>query len=167
VQKDTDMVHGEVKGDTKIVCYVKEDQLEILEERRLNNLERKHSESIGFPIELNAAKSKEKEGADPEDEEERMEEGEDGDEPKIEEVDEEKEKKMTKVEEISHEWQQLGKNKPPWIRKSEDVTNVEYTSFYKSLSNDLEEHLCKDFSVEGQPEFRALLFVLQRDPCGG
>merc|ERR1711994_870728 len=126
VQKDTEMVHGEVKRGTKVICYLKED----------------HSEFIGFPIELYVEKSKEKEVTDSdEDEEEKKEEEEkEGDEPKIEEVDEEKEKeakkkKTKKVKEVSHEWEQLNKNKPLWMRKSEDVTNEEYASFYKSLSN--------------------------------
>merc|ERR1712238_305585 len=153
-------VHGEIKRGTKIICYLKEDQSEFLEERRLKDLVRKHSEFIGFPIELYVEKSKEEE-------EEKKEEGED-DAPKIEEVDEEKEekkKKTKKVEEVSHEWEQLNKNKPLWMRKSEDVTNEEYASFYKSLSNDWEDHLAvKHFSVEGQLEFRALLFVPRRAP---
>merc|ERR1712031_140289 len=143
VQKDTELVHGEVKRGTKVICYLKEDQSEFLEERRLKDLVKKHSEFIGFPIELYVEKSKEKEVTDSEDEEEEPKKEEEGDEPKIEEVDE--------------EWEQLNKNKPLWMRKSEDVTNEEYASFYKSLSNDWEDHLAvKHFSVEGQLEFRAL-----------
>merc|ERR1712224_536105 len=136
--KDTEMVHGEVKRGTKIICYLKEDQSEFLEERRLKDLVKKHSEFIGFPIELYVEKSKEKEVTDSEeDEEEKKDEEKEGDEPKIEEVDEEKEKeakkkKTKKVKEVSHEWEQLNKNKPLWMRKSEDVTNEEYASFYKS-----------------------------------
>merc|ERR1712085_68292 len=171
VQKDTEMVHGEVKRGTKIICYLKEDQSEFLEERRLKDLVKKHSEFIGFPIELYVEKSKEKEVTDSEDEEEeKKDEEKDGDEPQIEEVDEEKEKeakkkKTKKVKEVSHEWEQLNKNKPLWMRKSEDVTNEEYASFYKSLSNDWEDHLAvKHFAVEGQLEFRALLFVPRRAP---
>merc|ERR1712228_297292 len=152
--KDTELVHGEVKRGTKVICYLKEDQSEFLEERRLKDLVKKRSEFIGFPIELYVEKS----------------EGKEDDEPKIEEVDEEKEKeakkkKTKKVKEVSHEWEQLNKNKPLWMRKSEDVTNEEYASFYKSLSNDWEDHLSvKHFSVEGQLEFRALLFVPRRAP---
>merc|ERR1712127_644129 len=102
---------------------------EFLEERRLKDLVKKHSEFIGFPIELYVEKSKEKEVTDSdEDEEEKKEEGAEGDEPKIEDVDEEKEKeeKKKKVKEVSHEWEQLNKNKPLWMCKSEDVTNEEY-----------------------------------------
>merc|ERR1711903_4356 len=160
VQKDTEMVHGEVKRGTKVICYLKEDQSEFLEERRLKDLVKKHSEFIGFPIELYVEKSKEKEVTDSEEDEEEKK-----DEEEVDEEKEEKKKKTKKVKEVSHEWEQLNKNKPLWMRKSEDVTNEEYASFYKSLSNDWEDHLSvKHFSVEGQLEFRALLFVPRRAP---
>merc|ERR1712187_1056876 len=90
VVKDTEQTYGEIKRGTKIVCHLKEDQTEFLEERRLKDLVKKHSEFIGFPIELYVEKSEEKEVTDSEDEEDEAEKKEDGDdeEPKVEEVDE-------------------------------------------------------------------------------
>ncbi|CAN6696497.1 unnamed protein product [Malus baccata var. baccata] len=155
---------GEVLGrGTKITLHLKEDQLEYLEERRLKDLIKKHSEFISYPISLWIEKTTEKEISDDEDEEEKKEE-----EGKVEEVDEEKEKeekKKKKIQEISHEWSLVNKQKPIWMRKPEEITKEEYSAFYKSLTNDWEEHLSvKHFSVEGQLEFKAILFVPKRAP---
>ena len=152
---------------TKIILHMKEDQLEFIEERRLKDLVKKHSEFIGFPIELLCEKSTDKEVTESDDEEaDKKDEDKKDDEPKIEDEEKKpKDKKKKKIKEVSHEYETLNKTKPIWMRKPDDITKDEYSSFYKSLSNDWEEHLSvKHFSVEGQLEFKALLFVPKRAP---
>ncbi|KAE9556734.1 hypothetical protein FO519_000140 [Halicephalobus sp. NKZ332] len=115
---DPEMTRG-----TKITLYVKEDQVEYLEERKIKEIVKKHSQFIGYPIKLVVEKERDKED------------------------------------------EELNKTKPIWTRNPDDISNEEYAEFYKSLTNDWEDHLAvKHFSVEGQLEFRALLFVPQRAP---
>ena len=161
-----------IKRGTRIVLKMKEDQLDYLEERRIKDLVKTHSEFVGFDIKLWIEKTEEKEVEDDDEDEEEdaaaKKEGEDDDDaPTVEDVTdaEDKPKKMKKITQVSHEWEKLNKQKPLWMRKPEDVTDEEYGAFYKALSNDWEDHLaCKHFSVEGQLEFRSVLFVPKRAP---
>merc|ERR1712194_724461 len=137
-----------LKRGTRIVLHMKEDMSEYLEEKRVKDLVKKHSEFIGFPVMLYTEKTTEKEVTDDDDDEEAK-----------------KEKKTKKIKEVSHEWEHLNSMKPIWMRKPDEVTHDEYVAFYKSISNDWEDYAAvKHFSVEGQLEFKALLFAPKRAP---
>merc|ERR1712115_730270 len=129
------------------------------EEKKIKDLVKKHSEFIGFPISLLV--EKEKDVSDSEDDSDSDDDDE-GDEPKVKDVsDKKKKKKKVKTKEM----EVLNTNKPLWTRNPKDVKKDEYAAFYKALTNDWEEHLAvKHFSVEGQLEFKSVLFVPKRAP---
>jgi len=152
---------NQIPRGSMVILHLKSDNQEFLEERKIKDIVKKHSEFIAFPIELQVEKTNEKEVSDDEEEPETEE--------KKDEVDikdeKEKKKKTKKVKEVTTEFEGLNKTKPIWMRKPETITPEEYGAFYKSLTNDWEDHLAvKHFSVEGQLEFRALLFIPKRAP---
>merc|ERR1719369_2161563 len=114
---------GESLGrGTKIVLHMKEDQTEYLEEKKIKEIVKKHSQFIGYPIKLLVQKEREKEVSDDEAEEEKKDDADD--EPKIEDVGEDEDadkeegdkKKKKKIKEKYTEDEELNKTKPIWTR---------------------------------------------------
>merc|ERR1712227_1110415 len=133
---------------TRVVLYLKDDQLEFLEERRLKEIIKKHSEFISYPIALEVEKIVEKDVVDEKSSKQ-----------------ENKASNVQKIKEVKKELIVLNKQKPIWMKRAQDISEEEYSSFYKSITNDWEDHLAKKhFSVEGQVDFKAILYVPRRAP---
>ena len=153
VDNDTE----KISRGTRIVLHLKEDMKEYLEEKTLKDLVKKHSEFIDFPISLQVEKTKEETVDDVETVEEL-----DDSSPKVEDI---TEKKQKVIKTVYNELELLNQQKPIWMKKKEDVSKDEYSSFYKSISNDWDDYLYNDqFSVEGQIEFKSVLFVPKKAP---
>jgi len=161
---------GEPLGrGTEITLFLKEDCKKYTEDKTLKDLIKKHSQFIGFPMYLQVTKEEE---VDEEDEDEELEdkpeeenEDDDDEEPKIEDAEDDGPKKKKKIKVTKKEMELVNTQKPIWTKKPDEVSNEEYAEFYKSISNDWEDHLAvKHFSVEGQLEFSGLLFCPKRAP---
>jgi len=133
---------------TEIVCFLRDEHKEYLDEPRLRDLVRQHSQFTDFPIRLCIQKEKDPESSDDDD-----------DESKIEIVD------PSKPLETTEEWSLLNDQIPLWTRTPESVTPEEYKSFYKTIFHDWEDHLTvKQFSIEGKLNLRGILYIPSRAP---
>ncbi|XP_043712786.1 endoplasmin homolog isoform X2 [Telopea speciosissima] len=154
---------------TEIRLHLREEAQEYLEEDKLKELVKKYSQFINFPINMWA--SKEVDVEVPTDEDDSNEEEEttesSSSEEESEEEDSEKKPKTTTVKETTYEWELLNDVKAIWLRNPKEVTDEEYTKFYRSLAKDFgdEKPLSwSHFTAEGDVEFKAILFVPPKAP---
>lgn len=173
-------VNSGITRGTRIVLHLKEDQQEYFNHTRIKELVNKHSQFVTYPISLWVERTIDKDLSDDEDDAEDNEDGNTESNTNIDDVsvfetvsednDATTQRNSTvrikkKVKEVFHDWEILNTHKPLWMKSPESITHEEYATFYKHISNDWEEHLyTKHFSVEGQLEFKALLFVPKRAP---
>jgi len=134
---------GEQSG-TKITLHLREEAQEYLDSGKLADLLKKYSEFITFPIELWNEKVQYDQVVD-----ETAPPPKEGEKPK-----------MKSVPRSVFQWEQMNKMKPIWLRNPEVVNSTEYSEFYKTTFKAFDEPLTTThFKVEGQIEFRALVFI--------
>jgi len=151
----------QLKRGTMIILDIKEDMICYLEENEIKKLIKKHNQFIDFPIYLQTVKTRTVEDTQ---EEDTSKETNESSEVKVEDVEETSKEKKTKTE-TYNDWDYINQEKPIWNRNPKEVTHEEYASFYKAISNDYEEHMdVSHFSVEGQLEFKGLLYIPKRAP---
>merc|ERR1712087_188171 len=128
---------------------------------------KKYSQFIQFPIYVKVKKevdadTEEDDDDDKDDEEdEKKDDVETRDDDEKEEEEEEKKPKKKTV----YEWEQVNTQKAIWLRAKEDVTEEEYTEFYKSISKDYLDPLAyTHFNAEGEIEFKSILFLPKKAP---
>ena len=178
ILKDTSDI--KLNRGTKIMLYLKDDMYDYLEESKIKELVKKHSNFIDFPIKLEIIKTREIEvettenpekSENPETENpENLEKTENNKKDVIvdDETPEGEVSKTPKVEtktETYTEYDELNTTKPIWTRNPKDITDQEYNDFYKSLTGDYDNELDHlHFSVEGQVDFKALFYIPKRAP---
>ncbi len=139
IQKDEEKV---LTRGTRITLQLKEDMLEYLEENKIRDLIKKHNQFIDFPIYIQTEKMV-----------------------PVETETNNESNTETKKEEKVIEFEHINKNRPLWCRNAKEVSEEEYSDFYKSLTGDFDTYLdVNHFSVEGNVEFKCLLYVPKRAP---
>lgn len=150
---------------TCIECQLKEEEKGFNDVNKIKEIVKKHSQYINYPINVFVVREETKEVPDDTpDEEEKKEKDVTEETPVIiEDVDEKKEEKppkMKKITETKKEFEQINSNKPIWTKPHNEITDDEYKSFYKSLSNDYEEpYGWKAICGEGQVDYKGILYL--------
>merc|ERR1712039_777126 len=153
---------------TRVTLHLKEDAHDYLSEDKLKDTTKKYSQFIQYPIYVKVKKEVEAEAEeddDDDDDDKDEEEKKDDVEAKDDEEKEEKEEKKAPTKKTVYEWEQVNTQKAIWLRAKEDVTEEEYTEFYKSISKDYLDPLAyTHFNAEGEIEFKSILYLPKKAP---
>jgi molecular chaperone HtpG len=174
--RDYENKEPEFKRGTRIILNIKTEETKYLDDFKLRDIIKKHSEFISYPIQLRVTEYEEVEISEDEDEEKS-----DGNEEKDEQLDEDvkiddvknsdsdsdsdddRVKKTKRVE--KHKWETINRDQPIWHKNPSEVTDEEYQIFYKTVTNDYDNYLTKKhFAVEGAMEFRGIIFIPTHTP---
>merc|ERR1711870_115757 len=135
---------------------------------KLKDTTKKYSQFIQFPIYVKIKKEVEAEAEeddDDDDKDDEEEEKKDDVETKDDDDEKDEEEKKAPKKKTVFEWEQVNTQKAIWLRAKEDVTEEEYTEFYKSISKDYLDPLSyTHFNAEGEIEFKSILFLPKKAP---
>lgn len=153
-----------LKRGTEITLFLKEDAQNFLSEQQLEDLVKRYSEFITFPIYIWKTKVEEREVEPADDEDDEV----DEDETETEDDDdvtEEEESEAAKETVTVHQWSRINDVVAIWAREKEDITDEEYQKFYKSISKDYgDASTWIHFKAEGEVQFRSILYVPETAP---
>jgi len=147
---------------TEITMFLKEDAHEFLQQHRVEELVKRYSEFITFPISL-YKKTQEVVEEEDEEDDETEDESKEGDEKKEGdlEVEEEEEEKPAKTETVDKwGWHRVNNNVAIWSREQSSITNDEYQNFYKAISKETSDAQgWIHFRAEGEVEFKSIMYI--------
>jgi heat shock protein beta len=160
---------------SEITIYLKEDAGEFLDQHRLEELIKRYSEFITFPISLYTSKTEEVEvededdsvdGDEDEEEEEEDETTSSDDDLEVEDDEDEDEDEKPKTESrTTWSWERVNVQAAIWSRDTKEVNDEEYKSFYKSISKDFSDPATWiHFRAEGEVEFKSILYIPSEAP---
>jgi len=149
---------------SRVTLHLKEDAHDYLSEDKLKDASKKYSQFIQFPIYVKVKKEVDAE-AEEEDDDDDKEDEEEKDDVETKDEEEKEEKKEKPAKKTVYEWEQVNTQKAIWLRSKEEVTEEEYTEFYKSISKDYLDPLAyTHFNAEGEIEFKSILYLPKKAP---
>ncbi len=128
-------IDKETRG-TEITLFLRDDEKEFADDWRLRSIISKYSDHISIPVRMWKAPVEETEGPDGE-----------------------------KIPGQPGEWETVNKATALWTRDKSEITDDEYTEFYKHISHDFADPMTWAHNkVEGKTEYTSLLYIPSKAP---
>jgi molecular chaperone HtpG len=156
---------------TRIELYLKKEHMDYLEESKIKRVFKQHSEFVSYPVRLETIRIVDANISSSTEARSKRIDDTDTDLGSVDHDDD--------ADDVNNEYKTVGNNaetgsieilntqKPIWMCDKSELSTEDYSKFYKSISNDWEDHLSViHFSVEGNVVFRSVLFVPRRVPFG-
>ncbi|WP_180065892.1 MULTISPECIES: molecular chaperone HtpG [unclassified Acinetobacter] len=125
---------------TDIILHLREDALDYLDRYKVKQIINKYSDHISLPIEMQKEVWQQEEAAE-------------GEEAKPGQY------------VLTDEWEAINSASALWTRNKNEISEEQYTEFYKNLSHDFEAPLAWTHNrVEGSTEYTQLLYIPSRAP---